>query len=258
MADQSETGNESVDTADVASASDSVETADSAGQSGDDTSEGNTSLKTDNDETESRSDKRIRELIEEGKRKDSQISQILANQQQTQQQAQSEDIRLLSDHTNDELRDMQEDDPLAYTQLVQMDTEQKIYARLRQEAQQNQQNQAWNKFSTDNSDFQAKVNDGSIQQLMQSDPTHNARSAYESLVTKERTEAAIAKAVKAKEDEMNKNFAAKKRITPLRGGGGGIEVTDNVDDNALKDTKKSHGSLIATLTARSNARAAGG
>ena len=160
--------------------------------------------------------------------------------------------------TKEDLADWQEEDPVGYAsnlyQQVVHEAKQTILLDQERREQESSIDKTYREFGEKHSGFNSMWKGGEIQKYMDSNPGHNAISAYHEIKaestgadTQAAIDKAVAKAVAAKEAEMLKNFKAKKNATVI--GRGPAQGAALAVDPELSNTR-AKGGLVSTIAAR--------
>jgi hypothetical protein len=153
--------------------------------------------------------------------------------------------------TEDELVEWQARDPKGYAANILAQAKAEVKGELvsdsNKEAQERSKaevRKTYETYAAKNPDFKEMWEDGKIQEYMRTHPGHTALSAHMEMTEPAR----FARAVKAKEKEIEGNILAKRRASGGLGvgGGGPRKGFTHTEDPALKDTKAG-GGLVATI-----------
>lgn len=161
--------------------------------------------------------------------------------------------------TDEEMLEWQQDDPKGYYANVLHQAKHELTGELRGEMQtQNYEAQVehtFNEFAKDNPEFDAMWDRGELQRYMQTNPGHNAISAYLALTQAKTIEDKVAEGVKDEREKIEKDLRAKRETQTLPSGPSatGSSTVAGQTPQELKDTKK-FGGLTTVLAKRSEER----
>ena len=169
------------------------------------------------------------------------------------------DFENVTGMTKEEIQDQFDDDPVAFmanfAKQVEYEVTQAVTSRLQTQDTETEARTSIQEFAEKNPDFTTKWESGEIQTVMNRaiKGFHNPISAYYELINGTRDQSmqdqikeAVAKATKDTEERVTKNHQAKRRIAPIDGGAAPKNSVENED---LKDTKKS-GGLVSAIAQR--------
>jgi hypothetical protein len=152
----------------------------------------------------------------------------------------------------EELLDWQSEDPHGYYKNVLAQAKHELTAEFTHTSEQRAKEDAvvstFENFAKQHPDFDEMWDAGDLQQFMQSNPGHNAISAYWAITAEAKVQEAAEKAAKEAEAKFIKNQRAKK-VSDVLPQGPSAPAGSMVGDDALKDTKK-FGGTTAVLAQR--------
>lgn len=152
----------------------------------------------------------------------------------------------------EELLDWQSEDPHGYYKNVLAQAKHELTAEFTHTSEQRAKEDAvvstFENFAKQHPDFDQMWDAGDLQKFMQSNPGHNAISAYWAITAEAKVQEAAEKAAKEAEAKFIKNQRAKK-VSDVLPQGPSAPAGSMVGDDALKDTKK-FGGTTAVLAQR--------
>lgn len=151
--------------------------------------------------------------------------------------------------TPDELLDLQATDPVKYVGLLR----ESLLADINKESEERQIKGTYEKYASDNPDFEELWDSGEIQKFMAANPGHNTISAHQSLTLEKRIEKIKADALKEATEKLQADLRVKGKAAVVGQAPGGPATVASNDDQDLKDPKK-FGGMYAVLSRRSRAR----
>ena len=122
------------------------------------------------------------------------------------------------DINDDELINMMVEKPKDFINLIRQQTLESVLNQVNALTQQQRMQETIVKYAQENPDFVDMWKNGQIQAFMAQNPGHNAISAHMALTQQQRMQKAIEEAVKKKEEELIKQFKAKKKAAVLGAG----------------------------------------
>jgi hypothetical protein len=205
-------------------------------------------------------DPRFKEFLEDRKALKKEIAELAEiketlKRSQTPESKKVSEFKDISNLQEDEIRQWMEEDPKGFTANIYAQVKHEVKSDLRQEdTQQNHQQRiikTLESYKEKNPDFDQMWESGEISKFMQENPGHNALSAHMIMTEEKRIKAAL----KAEEDKIIANIAAKKQSRVL--GAGPAHSGGPTLDEELSNTKE-RGGIKTVMAERLAAMRRGG
>lgn len=180
-------------------------------------------------------------------------AQMSAFAEQREQQPKPQEkitYRDITTMTPEELVEWQTEKPVEYAANLYAQIRAELKEEMKREEKAAQQEKVTksviDEYRAENPDFDTMWSSGDIKKFMASHPGHTPISAHMMMTREQRTDEAIKAAVKAKEDELTKQFKAKRNAAVL---GTGPAAKGHQPEKILENTKHA-GGLTSALAQR--------